>query len=41
MQRVVDSKAMEDVAAAIAHLKSQSNVKASSIGVIGFAWAAG
>jgi len=36
MQRVVDSKAMEDVAAAIAHLKSQSNVKASSIGVIGF-----
>jgi carboxymethylenebutenolidase len=36
MQRVVDSKAMEDVAAAIAHLKSQSNVKAGSIGVIGF-----
>src|SRR5262245_40911415 len=27
MQRVVDSKAMEDVGAAIAHLKSQGNVK--------------
>jgi carboxymethylenebutenolidase len=36
MQRVVDSKAMEDVGAAIAHLKSQSNVKSGSIGVIGF-----
>ena len=36
MQRVVDSKAMDDVGAAIAHLKSQSNVKADSIGVIGF-----
>ena len=36
MQRVVDSKAMEDVGAAIAHLKSQSNVKTGSIGVIGF-----
>ena len=36
MQRVVDSKAMEDVGAAIAHFKSQSNVKSGSIGVIGF-----
>jgi carboxymethylenebutenolidase len=36
MQRVVDSKAMEDVGAAIAHLKSQNNVKAGSVGVIGF-----
>jgi carboxymethylenebutenolidase len=36
MQRVVDSKAMEDVGGAIAHLKSQSNVKSGSIGVIGF-----
>ena len=36
MQRVVDSKAMDDVGAAIAHLKSQSNVKSGSIGVIGF-----
>jgi carboxymethylenebutenolidase len=36
MQRVVDSKAMEDVGAAIAHLKSQRNVKAGSIGVTGF-----
>jgi len=36
MQRVVDSKAMEDVGAAVAHLKSQNNVKAGSIGVIGF-----
>jgi len=36
MQRVVDTKAMEDVGAAIAHLKSQSNVKSGSIGVIGF-----
>jgi len=36
MQRVVDSKAMEDGGAAIAHLKSQSNVKSGSLGVIGF-----
>jgi carboxymethylenebutenolidase len=36
MQRVVDSKAMEDVGAAMAHLKSQSNVKSGSIGVVGF-----
>ena len=36
MQRVVDSKAMDDVGAAIAHLKSQSNVKSGSLGVIGF-----
>ena len=36
MQRVNDSKAMEDVGAAIAHLKSQSNVKSGSLGVIGF-----
>ena len=32
MQRVVDSKAMDDVGAAIAHLKSQSNVKSGSLG---------
>ena len=36
MQRVQDPKAMEDVGAAIAQLKSQSNVKAGSLGVIGF-----
>jgi carboxymethylenebutenolidase len=36
LQRVHDSKAMEDVGAAIAHLKSQPNVKAGSLGVIGF-----
>ncbi len=36
LQRVVDGKAMEDVGAAIAHLKSQSNVKSGSIGVTGF-----
>jgi carboxymethylenebutenolidase len=36
LQRVQDSKAMEDVGAAIAHLKLQSNVKRGSIGVIGF-----
>lgn len=36
LQRVQDSKAMEDVGAVIAHLKSQSNVKAGSLGVIGF-----
>jgi carboxymethylenebutenolidase len=33
---VQDPKAMEDVGAAIVHLKSQSNVKAGSLGVIGF-----
>jgi carboxymethylenebutenolidase len=36
LQRVVDSKAMEDVGAAIAHLKSQRNVKSGAIGVTGF-----
>jgi len=36
LQRVQDPKAMEDIGAAIAHLKSQSNVKAGSLGVIGF-----
>jgi len=36
LQRVVDGKAMEDVGASIAHLKSQSNVKAGAIGVTGF-----
>jgi len=36
LQRVQDPKAMEDVGAAIADLKSQSNVKAGAIGVIGF-----
>ena len=36
MQRVQDGKAMEDVGAAIAHLKSQRNVTSGSIGVIGF-----
>src|SRR5215510_4623847 len=36
LQRVVDSKAMEDVGAAIAHLKSHGNVKSESLGVIGF-----
>jgi carboxymethylenebutenolidase len=36
MQRVVDTKAMEDIGAAIVHLKSQSNVKSGSLGVIGF-----
>lgn len=36
LQRVQDPKAMEDVGAALAHLKSQSNVKAGSLGVIGF-----
>ena len=36
LQRVQDPKAMEDVGAAIAHLKSQGNVKANSIGVVGF-----
>jgi len=36
LQRVQDPKAMEDIGAAIAHLKAQSNVKAGSLGVIGF-----
>ena len=36
LQRVIDSKAMDDVGAAIAQLKSQSNVKSGSIGVVGF-----
>jgi len=36
LQRVVDGKAMDDVGAAIAHLKSQSNVKSGSLGVTGF-----
>jgi carboxymethylenebutenolidase len=36
LQRVVDSKAMEDVGAAIRHVKSKSNVKSGGIGVIGF-----
>ena len=36
LQRVQDPKAMEDVGAAIAHLKAQSNVKAGSLGVVGF-----
>jgi carboxymethylenebutenolidase len=36
LQRVVDGKAMEDVGAAIAHLKSQSNVQSGALGVIGF-----
>ena len=36
LQRVQDPKAMEDVGAAIAHLKSQKNVKSGSIGVVGF-----
>ncbi len=36
MNRLQDPKVMDDVGAAIAHLKSQSNVKAGSIGVTGF-----
>ena len=36
MNRLQDSKIMDDVGAAIAHLKSQPNVKAGSIGVTGF-----
>ena len=36
LQRVVDTKAMEDVGAAIAQLKSQGNLKSGSIGVVGF-----
>ena len=36
MNKLQDSKVMDDVGAAIAHLKSQSNVKAGAIGVTGF-----
>ena len=36
MNRLQDPTVMDDVGAAIAHLKSQSNVKAGSIGVTGF-----
>lgn len=36
MNRLQDPKVMEDVDAVIAHLKSQSGVKAGSIGVTGF-----
>ena len=36
MNRLQDPKVMDDVGAAIAHLKSQSNVKAGAIGVTGF-----
>jgi carboxymethylenebutenolidase len=36
MNKLQDSKIMDDVGAAIAHLKSQNNVKAGSIGVTGF-----
>jgi carboxymethylenebutenolidase len=36
MNRLEDPKVMEDVGAAIKHLKAQSNVKAGSIGVTGF-----
>jgi carboxymethylenebutenolidase len=36
MQRVQDVKAMDDVGAALAHLESQSNFKAGSVGVTGF-----
>ena len=36
LQRVVDGKAMEDIGAAIAQLKSQGNVKPGCIGVTGF-----
>jgi carboxymethylenebutenolidase len=36
MNRLRDPKVMDDVGVAIAHLKSQSNVKAGSIGVTGF-----
>jgi carboxymethylenebutenolidase len=36
MNRLQDSKVMEDVGAAIAHLKSQGNVKAGAVGVTGF-----
>jgi carboxymethylenebutenolidase len=36
MNRLQDPKVMDDVGAAIAHLKSRNNVKAGSIGVTGF-----
>jgi carboxymethylenebutenolidase len=36
MNRLQDPKVMDDVGAAIAHLKSQSDAKAGSIGVTGF-----
>ena len=36
MNRLQDAKVMDDVGAAIAHLKSQSNVESGSIGVTGF-----
>jgi carboxymethylenebutenolidase len=36
MNRLQDPKVTDDVGAAIAHLKAQTNVKAGSIGVIGF-----
>src|SRR5919108_293610 len=36
MNRLQDPKVMDDVGAAITHLKSQSNVKTGSIGVTGF-----
>ena len=36
MNRLQDPKVMEDLRAAIAHLKGQTNVKAGAIGVIGF-----
>ena len=36
MNRLQDSKVMDDVGAAIAHLKSQPNVKSGSLGVTGF-----
>ena len=36
MNRLQDQKVMDDVGAAIAHLKSQGNVKAGALGVTGF-----
>jgi carboxymethylenebutenolidase len=36
MNRLQDAKVMDDVGAAIAHLKSRNNVKAGAIGVTGF-----
>jgi len=36
MNRLQDQKVMDDVGAALAHLKSQSNVKAGALGVTGF-----
>jgi carboxymethylenebutenolidase len=36
MNRLQDAKVMDDVGAAIAHLKSQSSVKTGAIGVTGF-----